>query len=79
MVLQYFLSLFVSSPPRSQLHSLGMSKEEINQRVKENAFSESESIYGTLYGTLDQPEAEEEEWVIFIAYTNVDVHTSAFP
>ncbi len=54
--------LFVpSTHTHSQLHSLGMSKELINQRVKENAFSESESIYGTLYGTLDdQPEAEEE-------------------
>ena len=32
--------------------ALGMSKEDITHRVKERAMCESESIYGTLYGTL---------------------------
>jgi hypothetical protein len=33
---------------------MGMSREEIAYRVKENAFSEPESIYGTLYGPLGE-------------------------
>ena len=35
-----------------KLIDLGWSKEYINQMVKEKAISESESIYGTLYGAL---------------------------
>ena len=38
----------------SQLMAMGMSKEEITHLVKEKAISESESIYGTLYGTLGE-------------------------
>ncbi len=34
--------------------AMGMSKEEITHLVKEKAISESESIYGTLYGTLGE-------------------------
>ena len=45
----------------SKLHSLGMSQEEINQRVKETAHTEAEDIYGTLYGTLGEPDSEEDE------------------
>ena len=37
---------------------LGWSKEYINEMVKEKAVSESESIYGTLYGTLGDQQEE---------------------
>ena len=38
----------------SQLMAMGMTKGEITSRVKENAISESESIYKTLYGSLGE-------------------------
>jgi len=38
--------------PCRKLLDLGWSKEYINQMVKEKAINESESVYGTLYGTL---------------------------
>ena len=41
---------------------MGWTQQQITQRVKEKAFSESESIYGTLYGTLGDVAAED-MWV----------------
>lgn len=37
----------------SKLIQEGLTQHEISERVKEKALNESESIYGTLYGTLD--------------------------
>ena len=48
-------------PIHSQLMSLGWSKEDITHQVKEKAMCESESIYGTLYGTLGEDGVMEEE------------------
>ena len=36
----------------SQLQQMGWTQQEISERVKEAAMSESESIYGTLYGCI---------------------------
>ena len=49
----YYL-IHTHSLAHSQLMAMGMTKEEITHRVKEKAISESESIYGTLYGTLGE-------------------------
>ena len=38
----------------SKLVQEGLSQHEISERVKEKAMNESESIYGTLYGTLEE-------------------------
>ncbi len=38
----------------SKLVQEGLSHHEISERVKEQAMNESESIYGTLYGTLEE-------------------------
>ena len=48
-----------SSLYHRKLLELGWSKEYINQMVKEKAMSESESIYGTLYGTLGEDSQQE--------------------
>ena len=37
-----------------------MTKEEITHKVKERAMCESESIYGTLYGTLGEDDMDGE-------------------
>ena len=57
-------SLFFCPPVLSKLHALGMTREEINQRVKDKAFTESESIYGTLYGTLGEDMDEDVSYVV---------------
>ena len=57
-------SLFFCPPILSKLHALGMTREEINQRVKDKAFTESESIYGTLYGTLGEEMDEDVSYVV---------------
>lgn len=43
-----------------KLIELGWTKEYINKMVKEKAVSESESIYGTLYGTLGDESRQQE-------------------
>ena len=40
----------------SKLLQEGLTHHEISERVKEKASSENESIYGTLYGTLEEDE-----------------------
>ena len=47
MIVKYFLCY-------SKLVQEGLSHHEISERVKEKAMNESESIYGTLYGTLEE-------------------------
>lgn len=37
----------------SKLIQEGLTHHEISERVKQKALNESESIYGTLYGTLE--------------------------
>ena len=57
------LSLSLSPPsylrPLSKLVQEGLNHHEISERVKEKAMNESESIYGTLYGTLEEGQEEE--------------------
>ena len=48
-----------------KLLDLGWSKEYINEMVKEKAMSESESIYGTLYGALGVDQQEENMYVMW--------------
>ena len=43
-------------PSYSKLLQLGWTKEQINTKVKDKFVSETESIYGTLYGTLGEEE-----------------------
>lgn len=52
---------YSSSSPARKLLECGWTKEYINQMVKEKAVSESESIYGTLYGTLGEESQREQE------------------
>ena len=53
----FFSLLNLSLPFRcSKLLQEGLSHHEISERVKEKAASENESIYGTLYGTLEEDE-----------------------
>lgn len=54
----FHFSLFYVKP-HSKLIQLGWTQQQVTQRVKEKAVSESESIYGTLYGTL----GESDRWV----------------
>ena len=44
----------------SKLMNIGWTKERIAQLLKEKAVSESESIYGTLYGTLGEEDPIQE-------------------
>ena len=43
----------------SKLLQEGLSQHYITEQVKDRAATESESIYGTLYGTLEDADAEE--------------------
>ena len=38
----------------SKLVQEGLTHHDISERVKEKSITESESIYGTLYGTLEE-------------------------
>ena len=49
----FYFSLFYVKP-HSKLIQLGWTHEQVTQRVEEKAIFESESIYGTLYGTLGE-------------------------
>ena len=51
--------LLFSTLLHSKLMQLGWTQQQVTQRVKEKAVSESESIYGTLYGTL----GDSDRWV----------------
>ena len=42
----------------SKLQQEGLSQHEISMRVKEKSMTESEDIYGVLYGTLEETEGE---------------------
>ena len=42
----------------SKLVQEGLTHHEISERVKDKAMNESESIYGTLYGTLEGQDEE---------------------
>ena len=55
LIAQHDVSLLF---PR-KLVDIGWTKEYINQMVKEKAVSETESIYGTLYGTLGEDSNQE--------------------
>lgn len=56
-LVQHGVLLFLSLISHcSKLLQEGLSQHEISQRVKEKAASENESIYGTLYGTLEEEE-----------------------
>ena len=52
-------SLLFSILPLSKLVQEGLTHHVISERVKEKAMNESESIYGTLYGTLEEGLEEE--------------------
>ena len=72
-ILVVYIILLISSA-RSKLLQLGWTQQQISERVKEKAVTESESIYGTLYGTLGE-ELEEPPYVLVPAWLS---YTFAF-
>lgn len=56
----------------SKLIQLGWTQQQVTQRVKEKAVSESESIYGTLYGTLG--DSDRWAWLCGCAFLVENLH-----